>query len=212
MLIGIHSYYSRAGKDTAADTIVEWAEAQGIQVEKFAFADQMKVVAARALGIENPEDVPRSVDFMNRVKFEHLIVPAEDCDGTIDIAGRDFLIDLAEGIRALDPMFWVRHLFSDPSGGPHMDEGEIHEMAAMMNYMAIVTDVRFLPEADWLTSKCGGTLITIDRPNGGEHHNEDKLPFGMARYQIQNTGTLDQFKIDVRTTIYDVINDAVSGR
>jgi ABC-type dipeptide/oligopeptide/nickel transport system ATPase subunit len=67
MLIGINGE-AGSGKDTVYSFIELWAQADGVRLcRRDAFADRLKISAARALGMvsESPEEC---IDFCNRLK------------------------------------------------------------------------------------------------------------------------------------------------
>jgi hypothetical protein len=173
---------SRAGKDTAADFAEIWAVREGLTIERRSFARHMKLVAARALGYggENP------VDYVDHVKLNAQIVtqfaphaiqpPPQD--------GRDFIIGLAEGIRDIDPEFWIR-----AAAGPSEAD------------FLVYTDMRFHPEADYVRQVMGGLIFEVRRPNLRKYNEDtDIVPDRI----IDNDGGLDR----LRTQVEDAMDAA----
>lgn len=178
MIYALYSETSESGKDSTADAIAEWARMEQRTFSRAAFADEMKIVCANALGMcELPREEKIGImDLIKLAPFGSVHYQfQEGKDGPIAYstgqAGRDFIIGLAESIRALDKTFWVRH-----SAPP---EAEIQ----------VLTDLRFVPEAMWVREQ-GGKIIEVIRPDT-VRHNEDRLPPSWIDAQIQNDGTLD---------------------
>lgn len=180
MLIAIYAHGSRAGKDTTGDYIAELARARGLEVDRRAFADKMKLVAARALGLQG-DDAER-VAMVDDIKLNgevgsFVTRTGQGCAAVID--GRDFIIGLAEGIRALAPAFWIdQALYPDWSGRD--------------DHLTLLTDLRFLPEAT-AVHDLGGFVIEVMRPDA-ELHNEDLLPEWAIDAVVINDGTLEDLR------------------
>lgn len=169
MIVALYSFTSESGKDTCADFIEQWAEHHLRTCSRAAFADEMKLVCARALGCEAPRE--DSIRLIDEIKLRGYVRGFRDDGSAVTHnSGRDFIIGLAEAIRVLDDTFWIRH-----AGNPSAD---IH----------VLTDLRFEPEARWVKAN-GGKIVMVTRP-GTIHRNEDCLEFTMVDAVIQNDSDL----------------------
>ena len=175
MIVALYSYTSQSGKDTVADFIENWARMEGKTVTRSAFADEMKVVCADALGMKAPRE--HQIRFIDDIKLNGY-VRSFTKDPSLAVThhdGRDFIIGLAESIRRLDPMFWIQHAIP-----PEAD-------------VQLITDLRFTPEARevrWL----GGKIISVFRPDT-IHRNEDELPDDWIDQHVINNADLETLEL-----------------
>lgn len=176
----------RSGKDTFAAALVE---ERGFR--RVAFADALRAVALGAdpyVRIEADEFGP--VGFTGGAAFPQQthyrlstlveFVGWERAKAARDV--RRFLQRLgSEGVRSIDPNFWLRAAFADVE--PDED--------------VVVTDVRFPNEAD-LIEAFGGALVRIVRPglpnDGDQHASEIALDDRLVDYVVENTGTVDDLR------------------
>lgn len=180
MLVAVYGH-SEVGKDTVATMIREWAAKKDWITSQSAFADAMKLVCARALGIEGdgyPDDKIRLID---EIKLRGSVSWATG-RAAGHTSGRDFIIGLAEGIRDLDREFWI--VYALPK-----HDFDLH----------VMTDLRFQPEADAVEA-AGGYIIEVYRPNSTPR-NEDRLPAHQVDRVIVNDGTLDELAASVYFTM-----------
>lgn len=184
MIIGLAGR-ARSGKDTVADCLENLTD--GI-VERDAFADRLKLVAARALDVTfHPDDV--GTDAVRRWA-DHLKQRVEIVVtgpfGTVEskIDGRTFLQRLGvEGIR-------------DTLGERVLLEAVPLERNCDL---LIVTDVRFDNEAEYIR-EAGGRVWEIIRPGtaADSHASEQRLDRDLIDHVIENDGTLDDLHDRVR--------------
>ena len=172
---------ARAGKDTVADFLTEIES--GI-VERDAFADRLKLIAARALDVKFHGDdvgtdaVRRWADHLK----QNVEIVVRGPFGTIEdtISGRRFLQRLgAEGIR-------------DVLGGSVLvDAMPLDRDCDLL----IVTDVRFENEAEAIRD-AGGEVWQIDRSTGVEddHASEQPIDCELIDRVIDNSGTIDDLR------------------
>ncbi len=173
MIVALYSYTSGSGKDTCADFIADWARMENRTFSRAAFANAMKVVCGAALGIlGHPVDQIGVIDGL-KLRGEIQAWEGDLCVSTQ--SGRDFIIGLAESIRRLDPEFWIRHTAAS--------DAEVH----------VITDMRFIPEAEWVRAH-GGVIVEIVRP-GTTHRNEDSLAH--TDHMILNNGSLESLQLEV---------------
>lgn len=178
--------FARTGKDTVADILQEITE--GV-VERDAFADRLKLIAALALGIAvHPDEVGvsgvrRWADRFKEAESVAIIGPG----GSVmsEISGRQFLQRLgAEGIRdVLGPDALVEAV---PMERPGVD-------------LLVLTDVRFENEARAVRG-AGGSVWRIERPGVGEgsHRSETPLPNELVDVEIDNSGSIADLYATVR--------------
>jgi hypothetical protein len=186
MLIGLHGKM-RSGKDTAAQFILEWAEGEFPAVRRDAFADRLKISAARALGYEgNNSDC---VDFCNELKLDGNWIEVsfvnDDLAETRTISGREYLqyYGTEAHREVFDTDFWVNAV---------LDKYDPQELL-------VVTDVRFPNEAEAIRN-AGGEVWQVLRQTPGfdngvsGHASEMPLSSDLIDTTIVNNGTLDHFR------------------
>lgn len=175
--------HARSGKNTVANIIRDIAE---VPVFQDAFANRLKVSAARSLGFEF-ETLEEYLDWADGFK--------EECSITIEvldineepymeavkrISGREFLqfYGTEAHREVFDTDFWVQQL------------------AANLNpeVLTVVTDVRFDNEAA-LIKELGGLIIQVSREQveelPGQHASEAPIDEQLVDYTIDNSGTID---------------------
>lgn len=180
---------ARAGKDTAAGFIEEWAVAiQHRTVARDAFADRLKRSAAAALGYEGDDPV----GLCNAIKHDGEIVTTRG-PWSISISGREFLqrygTEAHREIFGSD--FWVEQLFDN------LNEAEI----------VVITDCRFENEARAIRER-GGQVWEVKRPQHADelegdlaqHASEAGVPVELVDRVIHNAGDLEDFRHMVRRT------------
>ena len=176
MIIGLTGY-SRVGKDTVADYLVD---AYGFK--KIAFATALKRIVAAAnpiLGfdVRNPGLLIRLQDAFEYLNEDQVKALYPEYVRLLKKFG-------TEGIRANDENFWVRCL-------------QDYLLEYPGNY--VITDVRFPNESDYIRFDQGGILWHIDRPGaGGDGHSSEQWPgyLGESHY-IMNNGTLGDLYLQV---------------
>lgn len=175
-IIGL-SGYAQSGKDTVAALIAEQIEGS---VETVAFADLIKVSAARSLGVlRHPDDVGlRAVRrWADDFKLAHNVQITDKAGNVLhELTGRSFLQRYgSEAHRDLfGPDFWV-------------DQMDWNRSCDVL----IFTDCRFANEAEAIRAR-GGEVWRIVRPRSrsGEHVSEKALPGELVDMEILNAGTL----------------------
>lgn len=174
---------ARSGKNTVASIIEDIAE---ITVKQDAFANRLKISAAKSLGFEF-ETLKEYLDWADTFK--------EECSITIEvldineephmqsvksISGREFLqfYGTEAHREVFDTDFWVQQLATnlDPE------------------VLTVVTDVRFDNEAA-LINRLGGMIIRVNREQAeelpGQHASEAPIDDQLVDYEIDNSGTMD---------------------
>lgn len=194
---GIH-----AGKDTAGNFLREYLEEQGLTVRMQAWADKLKVMAARSLGIEGPdESLVAWCDWL-KVHGRVSVSTATDHEYTGDgvngfikktITGREFLEFMGtEGGRdVLGMNVWV-----DAALPPPGDFGLSATWRAQHGFPNVVIDTttRFPNELTRIR-EWNGKIIRIERPGvenpPGQHVSKYGIPAEECDAIIQNDGDLD---------------------
>lgn len=208
---------ARAGKDTAAGIILEWCEEHNLNAVRVAFADPLKVSAARALGFNGTDE--DCVDFCNDLKQSgvsiHLHVPNASELGPRQISqklvtGREYLqlygTESHRDVFGTD--FWVE-----------VTERKIDALDARAELGAevdvvIITDCRFPNEAKMVNSR-DGEVWEVTRPDNTTltdgleaHRSETGLPDGAIEFQIANDGSLEDLWLLVRSVCEHNLKEA----
>lgn len=177
MLIGLNGK-KQSGKDTVAQFMLDWAKTNDFNARRVAFADQLKVSAARALGF--PED--DALVFCNELKSSG-VVSVKCLEYSFEISGREFLQRYGtEAHRELfGDDFWIHQVISED-----LDHS---------NELLIVTDVRFPNEADAIHC-AGGDVIKMVREGSEEdsHPSEQDLDDSYIDIEILNDSDLDSLR------------------
>jgi hypothetical protein len=150
--------YARAGKDTLAKAII--GERTGWYFSRFAFADELKDDVSKAMrkalnAAGQPVDMIYVAGIMSNKKEQI----------------RPMLVGWGAGMRAIDPGHWIKRLeqmmrltLARPIDPPSAcASGRYNPGFQRMTCRSVITDVRYLNEADWVRS-LGGLVVWIERP------------------------------------------------
>jgi hypothetical protein len=214
-LIGLNGR-AGSGKDTAFDVIRNAAQAQEKVAQRVAFADKLKLSAARALGYD-PKTVEDAVELCNMIKDTGCVDTAYDrpaAAGTrrgIHISGRAFLQRYGtEAHRdVFGDSFWIDALLpkpaldggtlARPAGAPHPMNAYALEQRFPDADVVVITDVRFENEAQRIRA-LGGENWHIDADARlGElpadaHVSEHGLPEDYIDQRVYNNCDLYEFR------------------
>jgi hypothetical protein len=216
-----------AGKDAVAEAAIRWCKENNLSAERVAFADPLKVSAARALGAPIDLTAEQCVEFCNELKQPEVEIavlkrhkesvdvtqaPLVSTEVLAELSGREFLQFYGtEAHRdVFDREFWVNATM-DPL------DARFRELRAPD--VVFITDCRFPNEASAVNER-GGEVWEVVRPaleeaNLGkgqprgqlklnpdeeQHSSEQRLPDGAIEFQIHNDGSLE----DLRTLIGSV--------
>lgn len=185
-----------SGKDTVCDFALEWCEEHGLAAERVAFADPLKMSAARALGFDG--DITQCVEFCNTLKqpWTSIAIGGEYAGGgfevTHEISGRQYLQFYGtEAHRdVFGTEFWVE-----------ITERELAKRAGTDLDVVFLTDPRFPNEATMI-HKHDGEIWEVVRPQQSKveaHASEAGLPEGAIEFQINNVSSLDALRVLVRS-------------
>lgn len=227
-LIGLNGK-ARSGKDTTADLIQSWCNANNFSSARHGFADKLKESAAHSVGVFEDE-----IEFCNELKAKGTSVlvvkplPGElsGSDVISAVTGREFLqyygTEAHREVFGSD--FWVDSLLpntqenfgkrfeeeviegnSRASFEPLPDWWKNFRAGAAIADFCLVTDVRFDNEAERII-ELGGSIwrIVRDGSGAGEHASEQELPGELVSITIDNNGTLNDLSESVETIMADV--------
>jgi hypothetical protein len=192
-----------AGKDTVAQLALEWCGENGLNAERLAFADPLKVSAAACFGVP----AHAALDFCNWLKQPGVFVTAERLEGEGSLPSS---VTNASGIKG--KRVTGRQLLQLFGTEAHRDvfgtdfwvevtERKLAERAGTDLDVVFLTDPRFPNEATMI-HKHEGEVWEVVRPGQDEvesHASEAGLPDGAIEFQIHNTGTLDDLRELIRS-------------
>lgn len=196
-----------SGKDTVAELAIRWCKENNLSAERAAFADPLKVSAARALGLTPSASTEQALKFCNELK-EGGRIKVEFPTGALDpireyeISGREYLQWYGtEAHRdVFDREFWVNATL-EPL------DARFRELRAPD--VVFITDCRFPNEATAVNER-GGEVWEVVRPGQSTveaHSSEAGLPDGAIEFQIKNDGSLE----DLRGLIRSVCESNLEG-
>lgn len=203
---------ARAGKDTAAGIIIEWAKEHGADfIIRQGFADLLKLSAFRALGGSPDVPLAEAVRFCDELKQDggdlEVTLPTEPLDPirSYALTGREFLqrygTEAHRDVFGTD--FWVDALFAHvEANGPDFGYD-----------LLVIPDCRFDNEVAAVVAH-GGEVWEVTRPqhddelkSGLEHTSELGVNPELVSVVINNNGTLDS----LRATIHSVCEEKLEA-
>lgn len=229
-LIGLHGK-ARSGKDTVADFIQSWCNANGFTSARQGFADKLKISAAHTLGVFENE-----VEFCNKLKGDyergfievHMATKGDGPNAVVSkVTGREFLqyygTEAHRDVFGSD--FWVDsllpgteekygHRYEEENYGGTTTAGASRLPDWWANFrvgalpvadFCLVTDVRFDNEAERI-KELGGEVwrIVRDGSGAGEHASEVELPGELVNVTIDNNESMLNLAEAVETIMADV--------
>lgn len=177
-----------------------------------AFADKMKVYAAKTLGFSgHPRDLISAMnDYKARGVVSHGITGSDDWH---EVNGRDFLVNVGQSARAqFGEDFWVNQVLPRPVT---YDENnpDAPAAAAMINYgnvqemypdvaCLVITDVRMDNEAERI-KRLGGVVWEVQRPGveSDGSPTEQQLTGIYVDHIIHNDGSLSDLERKVEDAL-----------
>lgn len=207
-LIGLNGL-KRSGKDTAYQILSRELTTPGPagRVERRAFADKLKIMAALALGFDRTEDV--LISLMDEAKDEWILsvlkaeLPRNEWESYPEIhrlTGREYLQNFGNHARRVfGDSFWVDQVLplntafeSVWSTVGRNTPGA--RFVGRLPKVGVVTDVRYPNEAERVRAH-GGQVWEIIRPGqeSDGHITEQRLPLELIDITIDNGGTLDDY-------------------
>jgi hypothetical protein len=195
-----------AGKDTACGFALEWCKENGLAAERVAFADPLKVSAARALGFQgasalgSPEETAECVAFCNQIKQADVTIhvslfhPANtgpdpqppEYEPLAELSGRQYLQFYGtEAHRdVFGESFWSDALLT-------VLKGKEQEGVDVV----FITDVRFENEGSLIAGL--GEIWSVNREleqTVEAHASEEPLPSELIEFDIDNSGDLKDLR------------------
>lgn len=208
-----------SGKDTACGIALEWCRDVGIVAERVAFADPLKVSAARALGFQgasalgSPEETAECVAFCNDLKQSGVTIRVDLCHpGTgwpepeppsyeplAELSGRQFL------------QFYGTEAHRDVFGETFWSDALLNVIKQKEQEgvdVVFITDTRFENEGALVASL--GEVWRVNRPLEATveaHASETPLCDELVAVEINNSGTLDS----LRATIHSLCEEKLEA-
>lgn len=193
-----------SGKDTACGFALAWCEANGYIAERVAFADPLKVSAARALGAPSEWTTEQCVDFCNEIKQPNVTIHVAlfhpgstgpepeppEWEPLTEITGRQYL------------QFYGTEAHRDVFGETFWQDvtrAALDEKEAEGVDVVFITDTRFENEGRFVAER--GEVWSIERPLETKveaHASEVPLPDALLTRVINNTGTLEDLRDQIR--------------
>jgi hypothetical protein len=187
MLIGLHGR-ARSGKDTACQFILDWAEENEVDARRDAFADRLKLSAARLF---YPDiDVKWALEWADLMKS----------DGTVTITFTD---PVSEPVSVTEELTG-RQLLQRYGTEAHRDvfDTDFWVNAVMDTYrpddeLLVVTDIRFPNEAEAIR-EAGGEVWQVLRTQNVDledtHASEQPLSPDLIDHVLVNDRSLDHLR------------------
>jgi hypothetical protein len=189
MLIGV-SGYARSGKDTVADYLVS---RHGFT--KFAFADKVRETA-QLFG----DDVLVTNSGQPTMTYNDAVTEFsyEGAKERYPEGVRKYLVKIGHGLRGvLGDSLWLDQVFQNKA---------FKSKASEIGCRIVISDCRYLNEADEVIRWRNGDVLVIDRPgvlaaNETESTNQKRIDEYFAPTHILNDGTLEQLYANVDSFI-----------
>jgi hypothetical protein len=207
---------ARAGKDTACGFIKSWGFEHDIEVERAAFADKLKVSAARALGFEG--NTAQCAAFCNELKqdgYKLVLHHPNNSElgpsriGTPLVSGREFLQRYGtEAHRdVFDPEFWVKALMDEIYARSNQQTP-----LESARSVVVISDMRFENEAR-AVHNAGGEVWKVHRNDLAArlqdsldaHSSEVGVPESLIDRVIPNDHDLADFEREVRLACVEAL-------
>jgi hypothetical protein len=200
-LIGINGFKT-SGKDTTYQ-IVRDLQSE-VNVGRAAFADKLKIMAAKALGFERPDS--DLIALMDQCKELWTISVQDRPEGFTQefhyLTGREYLQYFGGKAREVfGDTFWIDQVL------PADDLMEITKDRALeARYPGIdilcITDVRYPNEAERVRA-LGGVVWEVVRPGleSDGHGSEKPLPRELVNFVIRNDGDLTYLRSEVKRAL-----------
>lgn len=197
-LIGINGF-KESGKDTAYACIkrlIEGSDNRPLRVERRAFADNLKIMAALSLGYEGTDEF--LIGAMNKMKeggsLGSCLDASFDADDWVNISGRKYLQNFGQHARTVfGDSFWVDQVVPlDGFAFANVWETRGRKGPFVgLPFLGCVTDVRYPNEAQRVKD-VGGQVWEIVRPGlvSDGHSSETPLDRALVDVVITNDGSV----------------------
>jgi hypothetical protein len=197
-LIGINGLKG-SGKDTAFECIRQIAEARNQTAERRAFADKLKVIAARVLGYEGND--AELMNAMNLMKEQGYVDSCIDLGIGTHVPGRRYLQLFGQRAREVfGEDFWINQVLPLDQSFSMANFGRVWGYP-LPDY-AVVTDVRYPNEAERVR-ELDGEVWQVRRPGleSDGHITEQPLGEDEVDFIINNDGTKDDLALKVKRLV-----------
>ena len=200
MIIGITGF-KRTGKDTLAQILTEEATKRGKRVKKRAYADKLKIAAARSLGFDRSEQ--ELIDIMDAFKetaeFRIRYVESSGDQVQHDLTGREYLQWFGtEGARqTYGDNFWVNQVTP-----PNLDER--YRLHGADVDLLVVPDVRFLSEVQSIRGTVfAGCVVKVVRDgyDGSGHSSEAGIDDAQVDFIVENNSDLAHLRSEANRVL-----------
>lgn len=214
-LIGITGLRT-SGKDTTCSLVRELRPE--LRVDRAAFADRLKLLAARSLGLcedgyVSDEELIAMMDTFKEIGVvKYGIAPPRKWwqskrPALAEITGRQYLQYLGANARVVfGDSFWVDQVLPNPNLSTMWKDaanvGELLTASYPLSDILCVTDVRYPNEAVRVR-QLGGTVIEVTRPgiDSDGHSSETALPRELVDHTIKNDGDLHDLRLAVEDAL-----------
>lgn len=214
-LIGINGK-KRHGKDTTFQIVRE--ELSGQLVQRAAFADKLKIMAALALGFDEHYTDDQRIKLMDKFKEAGSISVLYDELGTFNefwednsslqsLTGREYLQYFGgHARRVFGDTFWIDQVLpfvADKSPTARSYHDAMLQQRFPIADVVCVTDVRYPNEAERIKDLGGEVweVLRTDIPDSGDNHaTEQRLPLELVDLMLPNNGT-DSYREVVRKAL-----------
>lgn len=177
-----------SGKDTAAAMLLELIDARyGEHAIRLAFADPIRACIRLMVAAGERH-------YLTDRALKEQPIPSLGC------SYRELAQTLGDWGRSRHPDYWVRIL--------------ANSVATWDSHIAVITDVRYPNEAEWIAAN-DGVLIHINRPGIDgvrEHSSETHVDQLGATFTIHNLGTLAELQLAVEHTAARIVADKLVGQ
>lgn len=185
MIIGF-SGNARSGKDFSCSLLQEMGKARGVNFQRMAFADKLKISAHESLGIYF-DTLKEHLDFSDWFKLNTII----NVNSDHEISGRDYYVKFGESHRNIfGEDFWVKQTIS----------GNLH------NRDVIFTDVRYPNEAEKILS-FDGYIVNIERSDSEDSPDIHKLPESLIDFNVINNKDKDALTKELKVIFDSIYNE-----
>ena len=214
-IVGINGF-KQSGKGTTADILTDAVDAVVYQI---GFADKLKIIAARSLGIDlSPQE---QIAYMDEFKLDGDIWFGFAGDHDYHLSGRQFLQNLGNHARqTFGENFWIDQVLPYPVIPPWDDDEEADDHQHILDHLnmmqleemypggdiVVITDLRYPNEAERIKA-LGGVIWEVKRPGieSDGHASEQPLPDALVDYVILNDGDIDNLRGRVDDAITETL-------
>lgn len=193
-------------KTSGKDTTFQFVQKHNEWAQRVAFADKLKIMAARALGLEGCDD--ELMAMMDDFKQNGDIVanafspPGRESPVVFHqrISGRQYLQLFGSNARKVfGDTFWIDQILPTPTAEAHPEVQLRNAEALAYRYpnadLVVVTDVRYPNEAQRIRA-LGGVVWKVWRPGveSDGHDSEIPIPGEFVNWTIPNDGSIEDLE------------------